>query len=376
MIMVRRNWFVVLVGFLALALASCSPNNDSVKERENLLLLTYLSIAPSTGFVTSADGTKIFYEKVGTGTPVVVLHGGPGLDHNYLVEPLKNTIGAGRQLIFFDQRGTGYSEGSFSQINASFINKTKFLEDLDAIRTQLSLGDKINILGHSWGGLYATDATYKSHVKSLALVASAGAQHGYYGTFTSNLINGAGGLIDIANIRVALSTVQDPLDPSTSSYAPSLKALKNYYAFLFKYYFADFTSTPTPLTGTSANFSLLNLNSSTEKSIRNGIAVGNLINDSLKIDYKEYSSTLTAGTSTLDIRAALAGITVPVMLIHGASDVMPKGYIINTGASDLNSVETALTGVVETKVSIANCGHFPFIEKPTEFTAALSGFFL
>lgn len=365
--MVRRNWFVVLVGFLALALANCSPNNDSVKERENLLLLTYLSIAPSTGFVTSADGTKIFYEKVGTGTPVVVLHGGPGLDHNYLVEPLKNTIGAGRQLIFFDQRGTGYSEGSFSQINASFINKTKFLEDLDAIRTQLSLGDKINILGHSWGGLYAmlyaTDATYKSHVKSLALVASAGAQHTYYDTFFNAILAKAGG----AGALTTLNSVQDPLDPSKANYAPTLKALKEYYGFLFKFYFADFTPYGNE-NGTSANFSLLNLNSSTEKTIRNGISVSTLMNSNLGIKY---------GAGSMNIIASLSNITVPVKLIHGGTDVMPETFTINNAAGN-NALAVRNNLINSTSVTtalIANCGHFPFIEKPTDFTAALSGFF-
>jgi proline iminopeptidase len=373
MIMVRRNWFVVLVGFLALALANCSPNNDSVKERENLLLLSYLSIAPSTGFVTSADGTKIFYEKVGTGTPVVVLHGGPGLDHNYLVEPLKNTIGAGRQLIFFDQRGTGYSEGSFSQINASFINKTKFLEDLDAIRTQLSLGDKINILGHSWGGLYAmlyaTDAKYKSNVKSLALVASAGARHTYYGppatgnTFLNLLVTKAGG----AGAFTTLAGFQNPLDPSKSNYAPTLKALKEYYGFLFKFYFADFTPYGNE-NGTSANFSLLNLNSSTEKTIRNGISVSTLMNSNLGIKY---------GAGSMNIIASLSNITVPVKLIHGGTDVMPETFTINNAAGN-NALAVRNNLINSTSVTtalIANCGHFPFIEKPTEFTAALSGFF-
>lgn len=377
--MFSRSLYTTLLSFVLLTLVTCSPNNDAEKERENNLLLAILANPTTEGFVSSSDGTKIYYTKVGTGIPVVVLHGGPGLDHNYLVEPLKATM-PGHQLIFFDQRGTGFSEGNFNQINSSFINKTKFLQDLDAIRTGLNLGDQINILGHSWGGLYAmlyaTDSTYKSHVKSLALVSSAGAQHGYYGTFVSSLIGKAGGLGDLTNIQAALSSVTVPLNPSSSSYAPSLKALKNYYGFLFKYYFADFTNTPTPLTGSSANFSMLDLNSSTEKTIRNGIAIGNLINASLSIDTVEYSTTLTAGTSTLDITGSLPLITAPVKLIHGVDDVVPSSFIISNAALANNFVQPNLTGSSSVSATlISNCGHFPFIEKPTEFAAAMSGFF-
>jgi pimeloyl-ACP methyl ester carboxylesterase len=377
--MLLRSFCTTLLSFVFLVLLSCSPNNNAKEDRENYLLLAAIANPATEGFVNSADGTKIFYTKVGTGVPVVVLHGGPGLDHNYLVEPLKATMGSGIQLIFFDQRGTGFSEGSFRQINSSFINKTKFLEDLDAIRTGLNLGEQINILGHSWGGLYAmlyaTDAKYRARVKSLALVSSAGAVHTYYGppatgnTFLNLLVTKAGG----GAAFTTLAGFQAPIDPSNANYAPTLKALNAYYGFLFKFYFADYTPSNNQ-NGTSVNFASLNLNSSTEKTIRNGLSVSSLINASLIIDTASYAGG-AVGTSNLDIRTALAGITFPVKLIHGADDVVPPGFIINNGTANANSVETALTGVVETKHLIANCGHFPFIEKPSEFSAAISGFF-
>lgn len=370
--MLLRSFCTTLLSFVFLVLLSCSPNNNAKEDRENYLLLAAIANPATEGFVNSADGTKIFYTKVGTGVPVVVLHGGPGLDHNYLVEPLKATMGSGIQLIFFDQRGTGFSEGSFRQINSSFINTTKFLEDLDAIRTGLNLGEQINILGHSWGGLYAmlyaTDAKYRARVKSLALVSSAGAQHQYYfGTadsFFSKLVVKAGGDATAAQNR--LNVVQTPVDPSKVGYAPTLIALKEYYGFLFKKYFHDYIAVPSALDGSSENFKALNLDFISEKSIRNGVAVGNLMNTNLGIGI---------GTGSLDIRTSLSTITAPVKLIHGVNDVIPPGFIINNGTANANSVETALTGVVETKHLIANCGHFPFIEKPSEFSAAISGFF-
>jgi len=378
--MLLRSFCTTLLSFVFLVLLSCSPNKDAKEDRENYLLLAAIANPATEGFVNSADGTKIFYTKVGTGVPVVVLHGGPGLDHNYLVEPLKATMGSGIQLIFFDQRGTGFSEGSFRQINSSFINKTKFLEDLDAIRTGLNLGEQINILGHSWGGLYAmlyaTDAKYRARVKSLALVGSAGAHQNYYGaptvanTFFDNLVIKAGGVGQLTSINAKLNVVQAPVDPSKSGYAPTLKALKDYYGFLFPKYFADYIATPSALEGTSINFQSLNLNTVSEKTIRNGLAVATLINSNLDI------VTTGANNGSFNITGSLQFITAPVKLIHGANDVVPPGFIISNAALANNFVQPNLTGSSSvTTHLIANCGHFPFIEKPSEFSAAISGFF-
>jgi hypothetical protein len=46
-------------------------------------LLTAL-MAAADQFVTVAPDVRLFIRTVGTGSPVMVLHGGPGLDSNYL----------------------------------------------------------------------------------------------------------------------------------------------------------------------------------------------------------------------------------------------------------------------------------------------------
>ncbi|WCL50318.1 alpha/beta fold hydrolase [Leptospira sp. GIMC2001] len=366
---------------------SCAPDKSSEEDRETTLLLLYNSYVATEGIVYSGSGserTAIYYKKVGTGIPVVVLHGGPGLDHNYLVQPLSELLGSNHQLIFFDQRGTGFSRGEFSDLNAGFINKTKFLEDLEAVRVGLNLGDKINILGHSWGGLYAmlyaSNDSYKAHVKSLALVGSSGAHYNYYGIFLlNNLINKAGGEAAAAT----LGNLGAPLNPSSANYLPTLNALKAYYSFLFKFYFADYTPINTQ-NGTSANFAKLNLGLSAEKTIRNGLAVGSLINLSLRIADDDLTAGFFSNTkNTHNIVADLAKITVPVKLIHGADDVIPASFVINTGETYFTgtvpsspvSVQTGLTNATVTTHLISNCGHFPFLEQPEAFRTALSGFF-
>ena len=47
-----------------------------------------------------------FVKAVGTGPPILVVHGGPGFDHTYLVEPLAFLTDR-RTLVFYDQPGCG-----------------------------------------------------------------------------------------------------------------------------------------------------------------------------------------------------------------------------------------------------------------------------
>lgn len=56
------------------------------------------------------NGTRLFVHTEGRGEALVVVHGGPVLDHGYLVEPLRPLADTYR-LVFFDQRLSGRSAG-------------------------------------------------------------------------------------------------------------------------------------------------------------------------------------------------------------------------------------------------------------------------
>ncbi|MCC5813631.1 MAG: alpha/beta fold hydrolase [Leptospira sp.] len=355
-----RTFKLLILGFLLTFTVNWDCFNSSKDTQE--------------GIIRSVDGTPIFFKKVGSGTPVVVLHGGPGLDHNYLVAHLSQTIGAGKQLIFFDQRGTGLSGGSVgsSDLNANFINKDKFLQDLDAIRVQLGLGEKINILGHSWGGLYAmlyaTDNKYKNNVKSLALVGSAGAHHSYYGQFLNNLIDRA----TLQNVGIIVEKAR-LLTPNDSNFSPSSNAFKDYYDFTFKFYFADYNSN----IGKSQNSQSLRFNSPSDRTIHNGLAVSSLINSSLIIDTAAYGNLQGPGigNSNLNLTTQLRNINYPVLLVHGKKDLIPSNFIIGNDALSVQA-NLRMGGKATIKARlIADSGHFPFIEQPTAFTEAFEGFY-
>src|SRR5207245_3234572 len=59
--------------------------------------------------LVDAGGVLIYYESVGRGAPLVILHGGPGASHDYFL-PYLLPLARRNRLVFIDERGSGRSE--------------------------------------------------------------------------------------------------------------------------------------------------------------------------------------------------------------------------------------------------------------------------
>lgn len=105
------------------------------------------------GYV-SIGGYKTYYKVYGENnkaTPLLVLHGGPGATHHYLLELQK--LADRRPVIFYDQFGCGKSDGQEAE---ELWEIPTFINQLDSLVENLGL-DKFNLLGHSWGGMLAIE---------------------------------------------------------------------------------------------------------------------------------------------------------------------------------------------------------------------------
>ena len=104
--------------------------------------------ADGPGATFENDGVKIWYDVHGggDGTPLLVVNGGPGFDHGYLLcSDVWDRLAAARPVVFYDQRGNGRS-GALAEGTPCGLKEQ--IEDLEALRARLGY-DRVDLLGHS-----------------------------------------------------------------------------------------------------------------------------------------------------------------------------------------------------------------------------------
>jgi pimeloyl-ACP methyl ester carboxylesterase len=100
--------------------------------------------------VELADGYRLFVEEVGDGFPLIVLHGGPGLDHT-MFRPWLDPLGDEFRLLYVDERGQGRSE----RTDPETLTLEVFARDVDLLAEALGL-ERFALLGHSFGAIITT----------------------------------------------------------------------------------------------------------------------------------------------------------------------------------------------------------------------------
>lgn len=270
-------------------------------------------------------GARLYYVIEGRGDPIVVVHGGPGMDHTYLL-PGMNGLAAAHRLVYYDQRGGGRTEGL---VDSSTVSFDRFIADIDAIGDSLHLG-RFTLLGHSWGGLLAMRYAARRPERLRALVLMNTVEPGHrYAVASRQLVRAKQTPEDSAEfMRIAASEGLKTRDTS---------AVNGLLRALFRGTFAN---------RALANQLAINLD---PRTARNMAAVG----------------TFTMGPlGNYDLWPEVATIRVPTLIVQGEADAMP----LEMG----RDLTRAIPG--SELVVIANAGHFPYIEKPAETFAAINRF--
>ncbi len=138
--------------------------------------MTFLSVSTcfdrvqASEFAQTRDGV-LAYDRMGPGSrtvPLVVVNGGPGLTHAYMVQnDVWNRLSHVRSVVFYDQRGLGRSV--LRRRDAPQTLEAQ-VSDLDAVRRALG-APRIDVLGDSFGGLIALAYTiaHPEHVRRLVV---------------------------------------------------------------------------------------------------------------------------------------------------------------------------------------------------------------
>lgn len=111
----------------------------------------------------------LFYAEEGEGPSCLLLHGGPGMDHQMFV-PWLSPLASSRHLLYLDYRGNGRSQ----RISPEQFSITAIIADLEVLRQSLGVA-QMDVLGHSFGGFVALSyaLAHPDHVSHLVISCSA-----------------------------------------------------------------------------------------------------------------------------------------------------------------------------------------------------------
>ncbi|HSR49380.1 MAG TPA: proline iminopeptidase-family hydrolase [Acidobacteriota bacterium] len=122
--------------------------------------------------VETPKGTfKVWTKRVGNNPSVklLLLHGGPGATHEYFEACDSYLPSAGIEYYYYDQLGSYYSD---QPDEPELWETARFVEEVEQVRQALGLDrDNFYLLGHSWGGILATEYAlkYQQHLKGLVI---------------------------------------------------------------------------------------------------------------------------------------------------------------------------------------------------------------
>ncbi|PPQ86687.1 hypothetical protein CVT25_006762 [Psilocybe cyanescens] len=118
---------------------------------------------------------KIFGDLSSGKRPLVALHGGPGVNSDYLEILSDITVSHSIPVVIYDQIGNGLSTHLQEKMgDARFWTVQLFIDELNNLLNNLGIADDFDLLGHSWGGIFAASfAITKPHGLKHLILASA-----------------------------------------------------------------------------------------------------------------------------------------------------------------------------------------------------------
>ena len=181
--MKKLTHLIILAMF---ALGACTPNQSdpqtsSDAQDDAASLETYFSHEGRNDIynggvkmieITTPSGNfNVWTKRIGNNPTkkVLLLHGGPGFNHEYFEVFDSYFPREGIEYYYYDQLGSSYSD---QPEDTSLWRTERFVEEVEQVRQALGLNkDNFYILGHSWGGILGIEYAlkYQQHLKGLII---------------------------------------------------------------------------------------------------------------------------------------------------------------------------------------------------------------
>ncbi|HTD84007.1 MAG TPA: alpha/beta fold hydrolase, partial [Gemmatimonadaceae bacterium] len=274
---------------------------------------------------TSTTATPLYWAAHGVkGAPrLLVLHGGPGADHCYLLPQMLH-LGEKYDLLFYDQRGGGKSK-SDARIPVTWQTH---VEDLAGVVKELGL-DPLSIVGYSWGAmlglLYAIQQSKNPQLQALYRIA---------------LINPAPLTLEYRR--------QFEAEFARRQASPEIQRLRNELA--------------------SSGLRERDPAAYRQRAFELGVA-GYFSDPNKARDLTPFrvvgrvQQSVWESLGDFDLIRDLKGIKTPSIIVHGRDDPIP----LASSSEASRALETSL-------VVLDACGHVPYVEQPSRLFAALDPF--
>ncbi|MEW7292072.1 alpha/beta fold hydrolase [Aquimarina sp. 2304DJ70-9] len=171
---------------------SCS-NDDDLGNLDDTIFVRHKN-ADMPAYIHGNGAEKVF---------LIILHGGPGdTGLSYRLAPFKNKIEKEYAVVYFDQRGSGMSQGSYSENGISVdIMAEDILALVKVMRRKYGNDSRFFLLGHSWGGTLGTATVLKDQHEFLGWISVDGIHNpkGMYQEYIANFERVATEQIGVGN---------------------------------------------------------------------------------------------------------------------------------------------------------------------------------
>ena len=168
-----KNIQWLLPALLLCSLPACRQTTSTPDSTTNYLQSTETGVKSGGVRLIPVEGGKykVWTKRIGNNPKikVLLLHGGPACTHEYF-ECMESFLPQeGIEFYYYDQLGSLYSD---QPSDTSLWNLPRFVEEVEQVRQALGLNqDNFYLLGHSWGGILATEYAlkYQQHLKGLII---------------------------------------------------------------------------------------------------------------------------------------------------------------------------------------------------------------
>lgn len=277
-----------------------------------------------SGNIIESEESKIHYQTFGSGNPILIINGGPGMSSEGFI-PLAKRLAKNHRTIIYDQRGTGFS--TIETVNITTITMDLMVEDVEALRKHLGYDEWI-VMGHSFGGIMGYYYASKHPERVTAMIQSSS---GGMDLALLNDLDITAGLTEMQADSLAYYSAK--ISEGDDSYETLLKRSQ----FLAPAYLYNQKHVPVVAERLTQGNSQVN---------------GLVWQDLRRIKY--------------DTKEVLRDFEKPVLILHGAQDVVGIGI-----------AETADEILHDSKLVILDqCRHYGWLDRPEKYFGEIETFLI